>query len=60
MSKRRIIQITTIPVPNVITTQCFGFLYALCEDGTLWIKDIGTNDSGWRREENIPLDKEVE
>jgi len=50
--KSKIIQIQTASVPNVLETQCYVFLYALCEDGSLWFRR--DNDKDWTEQNRAP------
>lgn len=43
--KRKIIQIAACGVDNVQSTQCNSFLYALCDDNSVWC--IPNNDAKW-------------
>lgn len=36
---RRIVQISTCGVTNHASTQCDSFVYALCDDGSVWMTD---------------------
>jgi len=44
----KIKQIQVVSVPDVYNTQCHAFMYALCEDGSLWFKR--DNDEKWQPE----------
>lgn len=48
---RKIVQIAVCGVNNTSQTQCDGFIYALCDDGTLWMKSI--TSSNWEKEPPI-------
>jgi len=45
---KKIIQISCVPVPNVETIQCHVYMYALCEDGSVWFKR--DNNNIWSKE----------
>lgn len=49
---RKIIQISAVPVPNTSQTQCHAYIFALCDDGTLWFRR--DNGDMWQRESDIP------
>jgi len=53
---RKIVQIATVSIPNNMSTQCYGYLYALCDDGTLWIQNISPYPAKWHQEKTIPLE----
>lgn len=57
MTNRKIIQITGTGVDNNAGTQCDSFLWALCDDGTVWrIADA----YGWVAVPPIPQDENEE
>jgi hypothetical protein len=43
--QRKIVQIAACGVDNVQSTQCNSFLYALCDDNSVWY--IPNNDAKW-------------
>ena len=53
----KIKQIQVVSVPDVYNTQCHAFMYALCEDGSLWFKR--DNDEKWQPE-TVPQIKEAQ
>jgi len=50
---RKIIQIVATPE----TKQEIGALFALCDDGSVWIR-VFINQAKWKRIEDIPQDKD--
>ena len=53
--QRKIIQISAVEVENGPSTQCSVLLYALCKDGTVWVKrDWVSGPQPWMREPTIP------
>jgi len=57
--QRKIIQISAIGVENNSVTQCSALLYALCNDGTVWVKrDWCYGPQPWMPEEPIPQPEE--
>lgn len=56
---RKVIQITTSAVPSAPGEHgWWDNLYALCDDGSVWVKDcpaqIDENSPEWRRLQDIP------
>jgi|SRR5580692_11830592 hypothetical protein len=54
---RKIIQICAIPVGNCPTQYNTNALYALCNDGSLWIKK--SDYETWHKLPDIPQDEDV-
>ena len=50
--QRKIVQIQAVSVPNIESTQCYAFLYALCDDGTTWFRR--DRDTDWYPEPSVP------
>ena len=59
---RRIIQIATMPVSGIrkneygeggdVITETTNGIFALCQDGTLWLSVMGVHD--WQKIDNVP------
>ena len=49
---RKIIQISSCGVENSVITQCNAFLFALCDDGTLW--EQRNTFSTWQQVSPVP------
>lgn len=47
---RKIIQIAVTPE----TEECFGYLYALCSDGTVWFRSTSGNGTNWLQMPDLP------
>jgi hypothetical protein len=61
--KRKIVQVTAAGVEEKQSTQCECFLFALCDDGTLWMTDnrivFGRpGEPYWTRLQDVPQDDE--
>ena len=54
---RKIIQIAFSGVENTSQTQCNAQLFALCDDGTLWM--IKNNDDKWIKIPNVPQEESL-
>lgn len=50
--ERKIIQIATMGVENVQTTQCYYITTALCNDGTIW--QLRHAEDEWTRLPCVP------
>jgi len=56
MSKRKVIQISSIVTADTDYIKGGNSIYGLCNDGTLW--KFNSGDSGWFKLPEIPQDKE--
>jgi len=56
--KRKIIQIAVVVQPNGPDWNAFGEIYAVADDGTLWVRDTWKEDQPWRGLPALPDAKE--
>lgn len=55
---RKIIQIAVVVQPNGPDWNAFGEIYAVADDGTLWVREAWKNDDPWRGLPALPDAKE--